>query len=242
MKKEKDGAVTLLRSAHFQEKNPWEQPVVGWIPTSQGVGGIFNPRGFAMPRVVVQKRDEGELRPLYDQPMIVENPGTIAVCTQGDQVGLVQNFRMVGNRLMPNAGADYVRRLNDEERWQELVESLGQWKWECPRGLAPPGTDPSDLERFVMDTAKIEANEEAGFTIKNPRICGWLNTNPTFFAHPQAVVHAEIESHGEAKHEDLEIIGKTSLFSREQVRAMVEKGELDDGLTIAGLALAGFHF
>ena len=44
------------------------------------------------------------------------------------------------------------------------------------------------------------------------------------------------------KPEDLEIIGKTRLFTGEQIREMATRGEIDDGWVFAGLALAGFRF
>jgi hypothetical protein len=46
----------------------------------------------------------------------------------------------------------------------------------------------------------------------------------------------------DARPEPLEIIGKTRLFSAREIRRMVRDGELDDGLTLSALAIAGFHF
>lgn len=63
--------------------------------------------------------------------------------------------------------------------------------------------------------------------------------NATFFLHPQWVVLAEIESAGEARPENPEIIGNSRLFTRADLRGLVDAGELDDGLTLAAFALAG---
>ena len=237
------GAVRLLTLDDVSDsgrKNCFGYPLIGWQSTSMGSGGLFNPRGFAMLRVVVQKIVEGRLEDIYDQPMIVENAGAIAVCTLGRKVGMVQNFRLVGERIAAAPG-DYVAQLNTEERWGELMASLGQWQWELPRGLAPP-TNEADLEKFIIECAKLEALEEAGVHVANSRIAGRYNANPTFYPHAQYVVAADIESIGEQQPEDLEMMGEMALFSAEEIRAMVTAGQLTDSLTLAGLAVAGFHF
>lgn len=198
------------------------------------------PGGWAMLRVIVQRLADGSAKDLYDQPIIVENAGAFVVCQAGRRVGLVQNFRFVGERLM-NAGKDYVRRLDAEGRWAELAATLGSWQWEVPRGLSQI-EDETDLEKFVIAIAKAEALEESGFVIENARICGRLNVNPTFFAHAQYVVHGRVASTGENSPEELEMIGQTSLFDAEQVRRMADGGEIQDGITLASLALAGFRF
>lgn len=233
----------LLGKDHFDSLNPWGQPVVGWSPICQGEGGLYNPRGFALLRIVLHKLIEGDSWPLYDQPILVENPGSIVIAQYGDRIGMIRNFRMVGERLIPDAGADYVRRLEEERRWMELVESLGSWRWECPRGLIPPGVsqDPKGetLEAFIVRTAKLEALEEAGLEIEDARIAGRVNVNPTFFPHAQYVVHAQVKSVGKASPEDLEMIGECKLFTLAELRAMNDAGEFDDGLTMAALALFG---
>lgn len=232
--KQPDGAVRLLAESDLVTS------VVGWKPGTQGVGSLVNPKGWALLRVVVQKVVEGQLKDLYDQPLIVENPGSIVVCTAGDKVGLVQNYRFTGNRIL-EAGADYVKRLNEEGRWDELLETLGEWQWELPRGLSQVNKE-TNLYKFVLDTAKAEALEESGFTIANARIAGMVNANTTFFAHSQYVVAADIISKGENKPESLEILGRTQMFSAREIRRMTDTLLLQDGLTFASLALAGFHF
>lgn len=215
-------------------------PLIGWKPASQGMGGLVNPKGWALLRVIVQKVVEGTVKDLYDQPIIVENAGAVVVCQAGQRVGLVQNFRFVGERLM-NAGKDYVRKLDEDGNWPKLLAELGRWQWELPRGLSQIENE-TDLEKFVVATAKAEALEESGFTIEDARICGRLNVNPTFFAHAQYVVHGRVTSVGQNSPEALEMIGQTKLFDTERVRRMADSGELQDGMTLASLALAGFRF
>ncbi len=230
---ERPGGLRLLGHADLVGE------VVGWLSGSEGEGSLVNKRGFAMLRVVVRKLIDGELKDLYDQPVIVENAGSIAVCRVGERVGLVRNFRFIGRRIM-DAGVDYIRRLDEEQRWGELVRSLGMWQWELPRGLTHL-THETDLERFVIETAKAEALEESGFTIANPRICGMINVNPTFFPHAQYVVAADIVGQGDNRPEDLEILGRTELFTPRQLREMADRAELQDGLTLSALLLAGVH-
>lgn len=235
----KDADAVLLEEKHGGAINPWGQPVVGWAPNSQGVGGLHNSRGYGMMRVVLRKLVEGVMQPLYDQPVIVENAGSIVIAQYGERIGLVRNFRMVGERLLPDAGAAYIRRLQEEKLWANLLESLGRWCWEAPRGLAPPREQGEDLEAFILRTAKLEALEEAGFKIGESRIVGRVNTNPTFFPHAQYVVHAQIVSMVGANPENLEMIGGSRMFTLQELRDLNNAGEFDDGLTLAGLALCG---
>ena len=214
--------------------------VVGWKPGTQGAGSLVNSKGWALLRVVVQKAIDGRLKDLYDQPLIVENAGSIVVCTAGDKVGLVQNYRLTGTRLL-EAGAEYVKRLNQEERWDELLATLGQWQWELPRGLSQISKE-TNLYQFVIETAKAEALEESGFSVANARVVGMVNANTTFFAHSQYVVAADIVSAGKNKPESLEMLGGTQMFSACELRRMADASLLQDGLTFASLALAGFHF
>ncbi len=242
MGKQRAGEATLLEESHLSAMNQWGHPVVGWIPNSQGLGGLHNPRGYGLVRIVLNKLTEGILRPLYDQPILVENAGSIVIAQLGDKVGLIQNFRMTGDRILPVAGADYIRELQKQNLWSILISSLGQWQWECPRGLIPPSADNTgneSLEDFALRTAKMEAAEEAGYEITEARVVGEVNTNPTFFAHSASVVHAKIASIGDADHEDLEMIGDSRLFTMGELRDLCNAGEFKDGLTLSALALCG---
>jgi len=229
------GRLRLLRT------EDQSQPFVGWKSSSDGGGSLVNQKGWAALRVVVQLLREGCYQDAYDQVVLIENPGAIVACLLDGRVGLVQNFRFVGRRLY-EAGADYVRSLDEQGRLEELVDSLGEWQWELPRGLAPHSFDGLDLERFVIATAKAEALEESGLTIRNARLLGKVNVNTTFFAHPQYAVGADVVSIGDNRPEAMEILGKTHLFGPAEIRRMADNGELTDGLTLATLALVGFHF
>ncbi len=214
---------------------------VGWRSPPVGTGGIVNTKfGAAVLRVVVQKLVEGRLKDLYDQPIMVENPGAIVVCQAGDRVGLVQNYRFVGERLI-DAGAGYVKWLHDEGRFEALLATLGRWCWELPRGLSPK-YNADDIRDFVLATAKAEALEESGLRLSGVRIAGRVNANSTFYAHAQYVVHGKVVGKGDNRPEAAEMLGATKLFSAPEIRLLVDRGELDDGLTLAALAVCEFHF
>jgi len=212
----------------------------GWQPNSQGIDGRHNPRGFGLLWVVVQKIIDGQRQDLYEQPVIVENPGSIVVCQAKNKIAFVQSFRMVGERLK-GLETEYVRRLQSEQRWDELAATLGRWCWELPRGIAPIQGS-TDINEVVIRTAKQELLEEAGLYIAKAKIVGRVNTNPTFFAHAQYVVHGELESAGQRNLEELEIIGDKRFFTPREIRQMVDAQQLDDGLSLSALSVCGIHF
>lgn len=231
---EKSGAVRL-----FESSDQW-RPIVGWHSNNEGFGGLHNKNGWALIRVVIQKSIDGTLKDLYDQPMIVENPGAVCVCQVGVKVGFMQVYRLSAERLI-NTGADYIIRLNQEKRWHELALTLGQWKLENPAGLSPAVSGKS-LERFLLESAKIEAEQEAGFIISDACIKGRVNTNPSFFAHSQYVVYGRVKGVGDNHPEDKEIIGKSRLLSPKEIRRGVDSGVIDSGLTLAALGICGISY
>ena len=242
MSNDKTGAVRLFYPADASS------PLHGWRGLKDNpLLGLVNPKGWACLHVIVQKLiGEGNTvvpRDLYDQVLIVENPGAVVVCQEGNKVGLVRSFRFTAERLhsLAHANKDYLLRIDGEDRWDELLQSLGRWQWELPRGLSPVSQE-QDLQRFILDTARVEADEEAGFQIANARICGRVNPNSTFFTHAQYVVRGDIVRVGANSPEQLELIGKAQLFGKEELRRLAEGHEFDDGLSLAALALAGYAF
>ena len=218
------------------------------------IHGFVNPMGFGLVHVVNQKNADGKLSDLYDQFVLIENPGAMVVCTDAaGRVGLVPNFRLVGDRPKeilerlknPATGAydyaAYMRVLRDKRLIEDVLASLGEHVWELPRGLAPAG-EAADIAAFVRKVAAIEAKEEAGFDVADVRLRGKVNANTTFFPHAQYVVSATIVGVGASKPEALESIGKVKMFTPEQLRRMADADELFDGLTLACLAKVGYRF
>jgi hypothetical protein len=247
------GGVRLLQKGDGELQNAYGKPVVGWGPTTQGDGGLCNPgAGFAMLRVVNRKPDkDGQLRDLYDQPMLVETLGSVVVPIwpgRTPRVGLIKSFRMVGERIVAAEPA-YIMRLQQENRWEELLATLGAWRWEVPRGL-PPAKIPEKFESdqdLALACARLEAVTEGGFILDELKVVGRVNTNPTFFPHAQFVVRGKIVSQQAQEPEDLEMIGPVRLFTASEIRAMVNGDKFDgcgfdDGITKAALGDAGFHY
>lgn len=233
---QKSGGAELLEQVHREQTNPWGQPVVGWKPTSQGEGWV-NTRGWGIIRIALWKVVEGVRVMLYDQPTIVENLGVIVILKDAHgRVGLVRNFRMTCPDRFDN-GSNYVGRIQDEGRWAEVVGTLGEWSWEAPQGLATVADGP--LEQVAIEVTRRESKQEAGVTIGACRLLGMVNTNPTFFVHPQEVVEAEVSLVGEARPENLEIIGNLRFFTPAELRELNRQGELTNSLTLSALWLAG---
>lgn len=218
------------------------------------IHGFVNPMGFGLVHVVNQKGADGKFSDLYDQFVLIENPGAIVVCTDdAGRVGLIQNFRLVGDRPPeilerlkdPATGAfqfsSYVRTLREKRLIEDLLATLGEHVWELPRGLAPAG-ETADLEAFVRKVAAIEAKEEAGFDVADVRLRGKVNANTTFFPHPQHVVTARIVGRGARRPEEFESIGKVRMFAPDELRRMADEDALFDGLTLACLAKVGYRF
>ncbi len=216
----------------------------GWKSLAR-VDGRANPHGWALVWAVVQKMVDGKLKDLYDQPVIVESPGAMVVCTYGNKVGLVQNYRFCGSRLERFEKFKYVLGLIETGKWEKLFASMGSFQWEVPRGLVPPDSTAADmdLEQFILKVARAEALAEAGFVLRDARVLtGVVNANTTFFLHGQYTVLAEVDAVQEQSPEDLEILGNVKFFTAREIRAMVDSGELQDGLTLAALAKAGWNF
>jgi len=213
--------------------NIFGRPIVGWIKGSHP-HVLYNPMGYGEVKVVIHDKDSN---PLYDQPMIVENPGAIIICQRGNKIGLIPSYRFVGERIIKNSG-DYVKAINENNLWEELVSKMGKDIWEAPRGIIT-STKQEDLESLVIKTAKLEGLQEAGFKLDKVRLVGRVNANTTFFFHAQYVVHARIKNIGKAKLEDTELIGRAKLFTIEEISQMQKNGEFVDGLTLAAMALCG---
>ncbi len=233
--------------------------IAGWkaVP-GEGVEVRANPRGFAQAWVAVpiaakpKNPDEGSspaFVPGYEQPILIEDLGTIIIASDAEgRVALVNNYRFIGPRLADAPPSGYVRNLLEGDRWRELAEGLGQWNLECPRGMLDPSKAASspmqvggDVSGFVKGVARVEGLEEGGLELEDLRLVGWMNTNTTFFAHPQAVVTARIARINKQEPEAFEHIGALQLLSPAELRARIDAGTLIDGVTLAALSICGIH-
>lgn len=206
-----------------------------------------------MQHVIVEFPAGPEMKrsPIYDQPMLIENPGAVIVATTSDdRLGMVLNRRNVCDRpeLDPCDLANYVGRVDENKKWPDVLENAGAEQWEIPAGIGPNKLSPEEFrdilcERdLVKHIAKLESVEEVGFELANVRVVGQVNFNPTFFLHPQWIVCADIVAQGKQCPEDYESLGKVRLFNKREVRAMAGTKRFQDGKTLSALALAGLYF
>lgn len=226
------------------ELNHFGHPQIGWHVNPEGFMGMSNAKaGFGLAWLMVQLPDpenDNQLAPTYNAPAIFENAGVIILAKSSDgRYAFVENHRYVGDRLPDIPANNYIQGLNEQKRWAEAVEDLGRKKYELPAGLAPASSEHAELEMVVKQTAKMEAQEEAGIQIANLQIFGSGNMNPTFFPYAQSIVTARITSIGEQSIEDYEAIGKFKLFSPEEIVDLAEKGEIDDMKTFGAFGRAG---
>jgi 8-oxo-dGTP pyrophosphatase MutT (NUDIX family) len=234
------GAVRFLEPQDYTRCNHFGNELVSWKSISQSGYGLFNPLGFACLRVVMQKEEaDGSLVDLYDRPLFIDDLGAVVLCQNGEKIGFVQSFRIVGERISIT-GSGYVAALDAERRWVELLASLGEEKWELPRGIAP--VDNTDPIQAALAVAHQEALEEGGFELAEAKVIGQINVDPTFFAHPLYVVSAQLKAQQRPHAEESEFIGPASFFSPDQIRELVNAGSIDDAMSISALALAGIHF
>lgn len=244
------------------------EPTLDWKPIPE-CAGLANPAaGCAILHVENQVRSGRAFRDQYDQPLFVENPGSILVATFGERVGLIRNYRLTearplicgtdedasvnlvrdasaipkGQRPLPeDNGRGYVASLLRNRLFGQAVEGLGRWVWEAPRGIAPVRLE-TDARRLFEDIARVEGAEEAGFELCDVEICGSVNPNTTYFAHAQSVVRARIRTFDDHARESSETIGGIRLFTGREIRDLIVKGEFICGMTISALAIAGFRF
>lgn len=221
--------------------NIYSKPIMGWDEIPGLPNGYINPGGpgAAIVWSIVQQRVDGLMNDIYNQWQQIENPGCVVIARSGNRYGLIRNFRNVCERIEVS-NPNYVEGLLDEGRWSELMASAGEHRWECPAGIAPSATG-DNLEEIILKAAKIEAAEEAGYRITNARVVGRPNFNPAYFMHSQYVVMADIEFIGESKQEAHENIGKAKLFTVEEIRDLIEFGQMDDARSLAAFAVAGIH-
>lgn len=137
------GVELFVEAVHGSVTGPHGGPVATWVKMKGAPNdrAMYHRNGVALLWVVHRKPGpDGQLTRLYEQPCIVENPGAIVVVLDDrGRIGLVQNFRGVrGPRLKGVPVSNYIRTVDEQNRWGELVKTLGQWTWECSRGLAPP--------------------------------------------------------------------------------------------------------
>jgi len=105
----------------------------------------------------------------------------------------------------------------------------GKELWELPAGKLDEGETP-------LVAAKRELAEETGYTAKQWKLLVSYFPSPGFLEEKMNVFLATELEQGEATPMDDERI-VTRWFGREELRRMIETGELEDGKTLIGFLL-----
>ncbi|NJA56976.1 NUDIX hydrolase [Streptomyces sp. NEAU-H3] len=106
---------------------------------------------------------------------------------------------------------------------------LGAWQWGLPRGLAQDA-DP-------LETARAELLEEMGARAAGLRLLGHMTPDSGLLTSRVAVVRAEVTAAPEPVR-DLTEVAETRWLPHTRLREWIAKGHLEDGMTLAALALA----
>jgi len=109
---------------------------------------------------------------------------------------------------------------------------VGAWQWALPRGFS------QDADPLV--TAAAELREELGVEATELRLLGTFTPDSGVLAQHVAVVAAEVhDPHGSP--EDVEEVAETRWTTTADLWTAIASKEVDDGMTMAAMALARAH-
>ena len=145
------------------------------------------------------------------------------------------NGAAVDLELMHHPGASAVVAADEQGRTvllRQYRHAAGGWIWELPAGvLAAPDEPPAVC-------AARELREEAGLVAAELRHLGTILTTPGFCDERIHLFLARgLREEGHA-HEADEVIAEIRRLPLGEALAMIQRGEIVDGKTIAGLHLA----
>lgn len=106
---------------------------------------------------------------------------------------------------------------------------LAAWQWALPRGFAH-GTDP-------LVTARAELAEETGVTDADLRVIGTVTPDSGVQAHRVAIVLADVRRLPDGGPPDDEV-AEVRWASLDELEREIASGAVEDGFTLAALALA----
>jgi 8-oxo-dGTP pyrophosphatase MutT (NUDIX family) len=164
-------------------------------------------------------------KPVYDNPWI--NVSHREVLNPAGKEGIygVVSFKNLAIGVVPvdSQGNTY---LVGQFRY-----TLGAYSWEIPEGGGPSGEEP-------LETARRELVEETGLTAREWSLLLSIHTSNSVTDEAGFVFMARNLETGESAPEETEDITVWKLPLAEAI-AMVERGEITDSLSVAGLLMAG---
>ena len=110
--------------------------------------------------------------------------------------------------------------------------SLRKWMWEIPRGFGEYGIT-------AAENAEKELREETGITGAKLEYLGKICPDSGMSADQVSVYLARFSPECRLKKQDeKEAVKEYRMVSREDLKAMTEAGDLEDGFTLSAIALA----
>ena len=145
------------------------------------------------------------------------------------------NGTAVDLELMHHPGASAVVAVDDGGRVvliRQYRHAAGGYIWELPAGILDAPDEPPE------SCAARELAEEAGVEARELTPLGTIFTTPGFCDERIHLFLARGLRQAEHRHEADEVIAEIARLPLAEALAMVQRGEIVDGKTIAGLQLA----
>jgi ADP-ribose pyrophosphatase len=144
------------------------------------------------------------------------------------------NGTVVDLELVHHAGASAVAAADEQGRVvliRQYRHAAGGYIWELPAGVLGAGEEPAAC-------AARELREETGLSASDIRHLGTIFTTPGFCDERIHLFLARGLRDVGHEHEADEVIAEVARVPFDEALAMIRRGEVVDGKTIAGLYLA----
>lgn len=144
------------------------------------------------------------------------------------------NGTVVDLELMDHPGASAIAAVDEQQRVfliRQYRYAAGGYIWELPAGVLGPGEPPHDC-------AARELREEAGVEAEDLLQLGTIFATPGFCNERIHLFLARRLREAAHAHEPDEVITEIRRVPMPEALAMIRRGEIVDGKTVAGLHLA----
>lgn len=113
--------------------------------------------------------------------------------------------------------------------------TFDQYLIEYPKGYGSASSDETEVEKS-LDDGRRELFEETGFTAKRASLIGYIYPDVGVMNSKVAVIAVEVDTKNGALETDGEV-DETYWIPSAQMRKMITRGEIRDGLTLAAFSL-----